>query len=152
MPTIVKRTPSGVVETTDPPDGGDSLIRLPDGEIYYFNGLSWVGASGDRIVLTLNSNVLVNSAVIVSDSVARLASASTDYVCSGICTYKIDETKGVIASTGRVYFPGILPDVNYFLGENGEVTTTPDLNNNIVLIGSGEQDNLLLKLGQTTRK
>lgn len=152
MPTIVKKSTSSVVETTDPPDGGSSLLRLPDQEIYYFNGVSWVGASGDRTVMELNSNVMVNSAVVVTNLVARLASASTDYVCSGICTYKIDATKGVIASTGRIPFPDAAEDINYYLGENGEITATPNLDNNIVLIGSGEQDTLLLKLGQTTRK
>ena len=153
MPTIVKRSAaSPIYEVSDPPESGDYLIRLPDGEIYYFNGISWVGTTNGRQVVETSSDVVINSAVVVTSNIARLAHASTDYVCSGICTYKISSTSGVVASSGRIVFDGALPDINYFLGENGEITSTPDLDNNIVLIGSGEQDNLLLKLGQTTRK
>ena len=149
MPTIYVPKNTGTPPVTDDPPGTPSsnFIKLGDGEVYFYNGDSWVGVNGSRVVCTIASGINEGDAVLLESGIARLASSDSDKSCSGVITHITPGGLGVLTSAGRI---SRATDVGakYFLGVGGQLTDSPNPDTqHMVLVGTGEGDMLLLTLG-----
>ena len=151
MPSITKQSPSvPSAPVTEIPESTTGFIRLPDNELYFYNGASWVGLNGARVVCHLDADVTLNDAVVVEEGTARVASSDSDKYCSGIVTHITPARHGVIVSAGRINKVATLGE-KYFLGIGGALTASPNPDSqHIVLVGTGEGDTLLVTLGVTS--
>jgi hypothetical protein len=148
MPTITIQSPAvPTTPVTEIPDSTSGFIRLPDGEVYFHNGTTWVGLNGARSVYLAPLPVVVGDAVVVDGTEARRASAVVDKSCSGIVTHITPERNAVVVSAGRITKTTIT-GTKYYLGVDGQITASPNPDTqHIVLLGTGEGDSLLITLG-----